>query len=142
MKKPKRLSALRPSLAPPPSGGGALPQEPRGSARQRGYDAGWDRESRVFLKANPLCLGCKAVGILRPSAITDHIQPHKGNRRLFRDPANRQPSGRWHHDVVKQQLERRFDAGEIGAEDLRLDSDVAVALTRQLLARGDGPCDF
>lgn len=102
----------------------------RGSARERGYDAEWDRESKAFLRAHPLCLGCEAVGRVTAAELTDHIVPHQGDRALFRDRANRQPACRWHHDVVKQRLEAMFARGEIGRADLRLDSAVSVRLTR------------
>ncbi len=62
----------------------------------------------------------------------DHVVPHKGDQALFWDANNRQPACDWHHSVVKQQLEARFAKGELGPGDLRLDSPVAVALTRLL----------
>lgn len=104
----------------------------RGSARERGYSARWDRESATFRRAHPLCLGCQAVERVEPSTVTDHIVPHKGDRGLLWDMANWQPCCAWHHDVVKQQLEQRWARGEIGPASLRLDSPEAVALTRDL----------
>lgn len=104
----------------------------RGSARGRGYNSRWDRESRAFRQANPLCLGCQAVGRVVATAVTDHTMPHRGDERLFWDPDNRQPACQWHHDVVKQRLEALFDAGEITADELRLDSPRAIELTKQL----------
>ena len=37
-----------------------------------------------------------------------------------------QASCDWHHNVVKQLLERMFDRGEIGVDDLWLDSEIAL----------------
>lgn len=62
----------------------------------------------------------------------DHIEPHRGNDRLFWNRRNWQSACDWHHDVVKQRLEAMFAAGEIGVADLRLDSEIAKRLTREL----------
>ena len=105
----------------------------RGSARDRGYDARWDAVSVGFRRHNPLCLGCEAVGRVTPTALVDHIIPHKGDRALFWDPANRQPSCGPHHDVVKQRLEVLFAQGKAKRDDLKLDSEMAKALTLELL---------
>lgn len=104
----------------------------RGSARERGYSAKWDRTSLRFIAANPLCLGCEAVGRVSPTEVTDHIVPHKGDHVLFWDPLNRQPACRWHHDAVKARLEEEFTRGALLPEDLRLDSAAAIALTHEL----------
>lgn len=108
----------------------------RGSARDRGYTSRWDRASRLFRRSHPLCLGCQAVGWVSATEVTDHIVPHRGDDRLFWDMDNWQPSCAWHHDVVKQKLERMLSHGEIDAEMLRLDSDIAKKIT--LRERGEG----
>ncbi len=67
----------------------------RGSARQRGYDARWDRYSKWFLSrpGNQLCAlrlddGCAIV-----SQCVDHIEPPRGaDDPKFWDTANHQPS--------------------------------------------------
>lgn len=130
-----RLRAPRSPLAPAPA---RAPTLGRGSARERGYDAAWDRASRQFLREHPLCRGCLAMGLVRPSALTDHVVPHKGDRARFWDRSLWQASCRWHHDVVKQMLERMFEAGELGLDDLWLDSPVAIDLARQAEAKGGG----
>jgi 5-methylcytosine-specific restriction protein A len=111
----------------------------RGSARERGYDAQWDRAAAAFKIANPLCLGCASVGLSRATAAVDHVEPHKGDREKFWNADNWQPACAWHHDRVKQILERQFTRGEIGAAALRLDGAQAVALTRQLIDEGERP---
>lgn len=105
----------------------------RGSARERGYSARWEREAKAFRLANPLCLGCLAVGRTSATEIVDHIVPHRGDGHLMWDPANRQPCCKRHHDIVKQRLEALFAAGSIVAADLSLDSVRAKQLTLELL---------
>jgi len=63
---------------------------PRASSSQRGYDARWRKYSRVRLKRDPLCVHCKAHGVLRTATVTDHIVPHRGDYELFWDPDNHQ----------------------------------------------------
>lgn len=107
----------------------------RGSSRERGYDTRWDKASKGYLVQHPLCRGCEAVGVVRAATLTDHTIPHRGDRALFWQRDNWQPSCGWHHNVIKQILEAMFARGEVAADDLRLDSDRARALTRE---RGGG----
>lgn len=74
----------------------------RPTARERGYTAEWERESKAFLKECPACRRCGA-----PATLVDHIQPHKGNQRLFWNRANWQPLCRPCHNSAKQAEERR-----------------------------------
>lgn len=67
--------------------------------------------------------------MVRPTEVTDHVEPHKGDRDRFWDRAMWQPACSWHHDVIKQKLEAMFARGEIVVADLWLDSPVAVRLT-------------
>lgn len=73
----------------------------RPSARERGYDVEWQRESKAYLEQNPTCLRCG-----KPSALVDHIKPHKGDRALFWDRRNWQPLCRPCHNGWKQSQER------------------------------------
>ncbi len=75
----------------------------RPSARQRGYTAEWQRESKAYLAAHPVCIRCGA-----PAALVDHIRPHKGNPDLFWDKANWQPLCTPCHNSAKQAEERRM----------------------------------
>lgn len=71
----------------------------RGSAASRGYGPRWRKASKQFLKENPLCVECKEEGRLRPSIITDHIIPHRGDMELFWDEENNwQALCKGHHD--------------------------------------------
>lgn len=102
----------------------------RGSARERGYTREWDRASKAFKQQHPLCAGCEAIGRTVPADLVDHVIPHKGDQVLFWDQANWQSSCRWHHDVVKQQLELQHAAGKLTALDLFLTSTAAIKLTK------------
>lgn len=108
----------------------------RGTARQRGYTAEWDKASAWFKREHPLCLGCMATGRVAATTTVDHVLPHKGDRQRFWDRSRWQPACDWHHDTVKQQLEVMFARGEIGEADLWLDSAVAVALAQSLRPNG------
>lgn len=76
----------------------------RPTARQRGYDARWDRERAAFLKANPKCRNLRCD---EPAKVVDHIIPHKGDMRLFWDRSNWQSLCVRCHSKHKQALERR-----------------------------------
>lgn len=104
----------------------------RGTARERGYTAAWDRAAATYKRRHPLCLGCEAVAVVAVCEVIDHIIPHQGDPALMWDRANWQPACRWHHDRIKQQLEHLWRVGRITAADLRLDSARARALTCDL----------
>lgn len=61
----------------------ATTDKARGSARERGYTAAWDRFSKSFLRRNPLCEYCLAKGRTTPATLTDHDLPHRGDPELF-----------------------------------------------------------
>jgi 5-methylcytosine-specific restriction protein A len=113
----------------------------RGSARVRGYSAAWDNAAVQFKRQHPLCLGCEAIGRVTATEVTDHVEPHKGDPAKFWNADMWQPSCAWHHDVVKQILERMFARGEIKVADLWLNSAVAVRVTMAslpLVGEGEG----
>lgn len=103
----------------------------RGSARKRGYNASWDRAALAFKNSHPLCLGCEAMGRIVVCEVVDHVMPHKGDMAVFWDP-RWQSSCRWHHDVVKQKLEALYASGRITADDLWLNSKVAIEIASGL----------
>ena len=68
----------------------------RGTFRERGYNARWDRRSVLFRKRYPLCgmrpgnrrpvmSECYERGIVTLAQQVDHVVPHKGNAGLFWD---------------------------------------------------------
>ena len=72
--------------------------ERRGTAHERGYDARWQRASKAFLAAHPLCAASKAAGSIEAADVVDHIVPHRGDMRLFWDPGNWQSLSKRCHD--------------------------------------------
>ena len=74
----------------------------RPTARQRGYTAEWQRESKAFLANNPNCIRCA-----KPAEVVDHRTPHKGDIAIFWDRRNWQPLCSHCHNRHKQALERK-----------------------------------
>ncbi len=83
----------------------------RGSARQRGYSAAWDKASKGFLRSHPFCRYCDE-GVfgevqVSASAVTDHLYPQRTYDGVFWRTewwvAACQPC----HDGPKQALERK-----------------------------------
>lgn len=82
----------------------------RGSSRERGYSAAWDRAARDYRREHPLCAYCAAgaFGPVRTSAATrvDHLYPQRRFPGVFWDQA-------WwvgscdDCDAAKQALEHR-----------------------------------
>ncbi len=73
----------------------------RPNAYRRGYDAEWQKKSKIFLKAHPLCMCSKcASGKLKitQATVVDHITPHRGNKKLFWDKTNWQSMSKACHD--------------------------------------------
>jgi 5-methylcytosine-specific restriction protein A len=60
----------------------------------------------MFKQRRPWCLGCEAIGRRTPTAVPDHVVPHRGNQAIFWNTAKWQPACRWHHDAIKPVLER------------------------------------
>lgn len=83
-----------------------MPSERRGSARERGYDARWERARAVFLRAHPLCRLCEQVGRTTVATVVDHIIPHRGDRDLFWDRKNWAPLCATCHNSAKQRQEK------------------------------------
>lgn len=104
----------------------------RGSARERGYTAAWDRAAVAFKSAHPLCLGCQAVGRVAACEVVDHVVPHDGDQVRFWDRSNWQPACTWCHSVLKQQIELAYRKGQLSADYLGLDSEAALVLRRTL----------
>lgn len=73
----------------------------RGSSAQRGYGYRWQKASAAFILAHPLCQcdECKEGALrVRPSEVTDHRIPHRGDMRLFWDSSNWQAMAKECHD--------------------------------------------
>lgn len=70
----------------------------RGTAAQRGYGSKWQKASKAFLAAHPLCIDCEAEGRTEPATVVDHDPPHKGDRVKFWDSSTWRPRCKPHHD--------------------------------------------
>ena len=73
------------------------PEETR-SASSRGYGRAWQKASKQYLAAHPLCVLCAAEGRYTKATVVDHIQPHRGDRILFWDRTNWQSLCKSCHD--------------------------------------------
>jgi len=113
-------------------------RERQTNARQQGYTPQWDKVSKLYRAQHPLCLGCEAIGDITPAQCVDHVIPHRGNAALMWDMGNLQPLCRWHHDMIKQQLEIMHMRGEITDHDLRIDSPIAVRISRKFREKDRG----
>ena len=103
----------------------------RPNFRKRGYTTRWDKAAANFRRQHPYCLGCQAIGRVMPTELVDHVEPHKGDQSKFWNTALWQPSCRWHHDVIKKQLEALFERGECTLADLWLSSALGITLSRK-----------
>ena len=79
---------------------------PRTSSAARGYDSRWRKYRLSYLRRHPLCVKCKAAGLITPATVVDHIQPHKGDSSLFWEPSNHQALCSSCHSGDKQREER------------------------------------
>lgn len=99
----------------------------RGSSRERGYTAQWEKARKLYLAAHPLCTMCERDGRLTPATLVDHVLAHRGDQRLFWDQSNWQALCKPHHDRDKQRQERgpvREDVREMfPLPRLRLEDD-------------------
>ena len=65
----------------------------------------WARTSALHRRAFPYCAKCLKQGLRTLGTVTDHIVPHRGDRRLLFDPANRQTLCDVHHNSTKKREE-------------------------------------
>ena len=80
--------------------------ERRGSARERGYDARWERVRRMHLAAEPLCRMCHEAGRVTPAVLVDHITPIRDGGAIL-DDSNLQSLCRACHDTKTAEDVRR-----------------------------------
>lgn len=87
----------------------------RGSARERGYTAAWDKASVGHLRNDPLCRYCALAEEVTPATLTDHLYPHRGDQVLFWNRTYWVSSCKPCHDGFKQRIERQ---GRFALDDL------------------------
>lgn len=80
------------------------------TAHQRGYGYKWQKAREGWLNAHPLCAYCEKHGRITSGVVVDHIEPHRGDMRLFWDSTNWQTLCRPCHDSVKKAEEAGFPA--------------------------------
>jgi 5-methylcytosine-specific restriction enzyme A len=71
----------------------------RPSAARRGYDSRWRRARSLYLAEHPWCARCLDEGRLTPATVVDHVEPHRGDERLFWDQDQWQALCKQHHDA-------------------------------------------
>ena len=71
----------------------------RPSAARRGYDGRWRRARSRYLAEHPWCVRCLVEGRLTPATVVDHVEPHRGDERLFWDQDQWQGLCKQHHDA-------------------------------------------
>lgn len=79
-----------------------LHPETKRSAASRGYTSKWQKESKRYLRDNPLCVMCKANGRFVEATVVDHIVPHRGNQKLFWSHSNWQALCKPCHDKKQE----------------------------------------
>lgn len=95
----------------------------RATARERGYTAAWDRARAGFLRHHPHCAACAREGLTVRATVVDHVVPHRGDQRLFWDPANWSALCTNHHSSWKQQREKSGFSTRIRADGLPVDAE-------------------
>jgi len=86
----------------------------RGSAHARGYGAKWQKASKAFLRAHPLCQcpECKEGQLQTTLAtVVDHVTPHRGDMGLFWDSNNWQSMSKTCHDRKTAREDGGFGRG-------------------------------
>ncbi len=68
------------------------------SAAGRGYNSAWQKASKQYLQAHPLCVECQRQGKYVKATVVDHIVPHRGDEKLFWDQNNWQALCKRCHD--------------------------------------------
>jgi 5-methylcytosine-specific restriction enzyme A len=86
----------RPAITRPPASTPG-PSTKRLSSRQRGYTTAWDKASRAFLAAHPLCFYCELLGRIVAAEHTDHYDPAPAGSEAFWDEARWRPACSYHN---------------------------------------------
>ena len=76
------------------------------TSAERGYGHKWRQARAGYLRKHPLCVDCEREGMVTAASVVDHIEPHRGDQKLFWDTGNWQPLCKRHHDI-KTGIEKR-----------------------------------
>lgn len=58
------------------------------SSAERGYGRKWREAREGWLRKHPLCVFCQRKGQIIQASVVDHIEPHRGDMKLFWDSAH------------------------------------------------------
>lgn len=83
----------------------------------------WRQLRKVHLQRNPLCGKCLEQGRTTAATVVHHMQAHRGDWSLFRDPANLQSVCELCHNGELQFIEKRGYSNRIGADGWPVDGD-------------------
>ncbi|MCY9543375.1 HNH endonuclease [Paenibacillus alvei] len=85
----------------------------RESSSKRGYGRRWRKYREDYLARHPLCVcdECRRKVVPLPADVVDHIQPHKGDYKLFWNPKNHQPMNKRCHDKKTAREDGGFGNG-------------------------------
>lgn len=83
----------------------------RGSARERGYDARWEKVRRLHLMAEPLCRMCGQAGRVMLASMVDHIVPIADGGAVLDDDNLQSLCRRCHDAKTPSDLARRRERG-------------------------------
>lgn len=89
----------------------------RGTAHERGYGSRWQKASKAFLRAHPLCQceDClEGEKRLLAATVVDHKIPHRGDMQLFWDSSNWQSMSKPCHDRKTAREDGGFGRGREG----------------------------
>lgn len=75
------------------------------TSSQRGYGYKWQKARERYLQQHPLCVYCEREGRVTAASVVDHIEPHRGDMKLFWSPSNWQSLCATHHSRDKQREE-------------------------------------
>lgn len=81
----------------------------------------WKILRGLQLKREPYCRFCAEEGRQVRATVADHVEPHRGQHRLFFDPGRLQSLCKPHHDGRKQSEERRGFSTQIGPDGFPVD---------------------
>jgi 5-methylcytosine-specific restriction enzyme A len=100
-----------------------------------------DQCAPLVLVDEPWCRLCRAVELLTPAAVVDHIVPVRQNPDLAFERSNLQPLCKAHHDSAKKQQERRGYHGELDARGYPIDPAHPANRDRGAVASCNPPLD-
>lgn len=115
-----RLKTLQPRIGSLAPRIGRAPGDEKARLQERDHNVSWRKwykterwqklRHQILLRDNYTCQHTNVLCIGKypapNSAVVDHIRPHRGDERLFFDPANLQTVSKIYHDSEKQKQER------------------------------------